>query len=490
MLFNSWQYAVFLPLVTFCYWLLPHKYRWVLLLCASYYFYMSWNANLVVLILTTTGTSYGAALAIDAAKTPRGRKLWLTLGVGVSAALLFFFKYFNFFSASVCALLRAVSLPVGDFTLQVLLPVGISFYTFQTLSYVIDVYRGQLAPERNFGIYALYVSFFPQLVAGPIERAVNLLPQFRVEHRPDAGQFAWGLRSICLGLFKKVVVADYVAPFVNAVFDDPNGCGPMAYVIGALLFSVQIYGDFSGYSDIARGSAQLLGFSLMENFRAPYLARSVKEFWRRWHISLSTWFSDYIYIPLGGSRVSRAKHLRNLMVTFLLSGLWHGARWTFVLWGAAHGLLLCADVFWLPRRERLTARWPAAARHAAAAAETLVTFGLVTLLWILFRANSLADAATIFVRLPWALSAPVQGVQVALQTIGLSGAALVRIALSLALLAAFDAVQRFAGEPFALLRRQKAPVRIAVSYGLALCVLLALFTMPEQVAVEFIYFQF
>ena len=178
------------------------------------------------------------------------------------------------------------------------------------------------------------------------------------------------------------------------------------------------------------------------------------------------------------------------MVTFLLSGLWHGARWTFVLWGAAHGLLLCADVFWLPRRERLTARWPAAARHAAAAVETLVTFGLVTLLWILFRANSLADAATIFSRLPWALSAPVQGVQVALQTIGLSGAALVRIALSLALLAAFDAVQRFAGEPFALLRRQKAPVRIAVSYGLALCVLLALFTMPEQVAVEFIYFQF
>lgn len=493
MLFNSWQYAVFLPLVVALYWMLPHKVRWVLLLVASYYFYMSWNANLVVLILTTTATSYTAALLIDRARAAgnlRRQKLWLWLGIGVSLAMLFFFKYFNFFSASVTAVLRACSLPVDDFMLQVMLPVGISFYTFQTLSYVIDVYRGKLAPERHFGLYALYVSFFPQLVAGPIERAINLLPQMRAVKHPDAAKWAWGLRLLCWGLLKKVAVADFLAPFVNTVFDNVQGCGPMAYILAGILFTVQVFCDFSGYSDIARGSATLMGFTLMQNFNGPFLARSIKEFWRRWHISLSTWFSDYIYIPLGGSRVSMPRHLCNLFITFLISGLWHGAKWTFVLWGALHGVLLIVDVFFLPWRDKHVLRLPRPLQHCAAAVETFVTFGLVCFAFLFFRANSVADLGLILSRLPWALSAPGQGLAVALSTMGITSAALMRIVLSCAALFAYDWIARHKGDPFTLLQARRGAVRWTVNYALAFLLLLAVFTQPENVAVEFIYFQF
>lgn len=331
MLFNSWQYAVFLLVVLALYWALPQKRRWVLLLVASYIFYMSWSAKLMALILTTTATSYAAALLISHAKTQSRKKLWLRLGVGISLAMLFVFKYLNFAVGLCASVLSFLHIPAFVPSLNLLLPVGISFYTFQTLSYVIDVYRGALPAEKHFGIYALYVSFFPQLVAGPIERAVNLLPQFHVEHKPNAGEWAHGLRLIAWGLFKKVAIADFIGVYVDAAYNDINACGPMAYVIATALFAVQIYCDFSGYSDVAIGSAKLLGFKLMENFNAPYFARSIKEFWRRWHISLSTWFSDYVYIPLGCSRVSVSHHLANLVITFLLSGLWHGAKLTFVL---------------------------------------------------------------------------------------------------------------------------------------------------------------
>ena len=490
MLFNSWQYAIFLPAVACGYFLLPHRWRWVLLLAASYYFYMSWNPELIFLILFTTLTSWLAALGVERAATQKGKKLCLYTGVGLSLCCLFFFKYFNFFSQSVTALLRRFSLPVSDFTLQVILPVGISFYTFQTLSYVIDVYRGQMKAEKHFGIYALYVSFFPQLVAGPIERAVTLLPQFHQPHRPDPAAISYGCHQIAWGLFKKVVVADTAAVYVNFVYGDLNGCGPMAYLIATLLFAFQIYCDFSGYSDIALGSARILGFSLMTNFRCPYLSTSIKEFWRRWHISLSTWFQDYVYIPLGGSRRGRWRHLRNLFLTFLVSGLWHGAEWNFVIWGGLFGLLSMADVFWLPRRKAAMERRGPTAKKIFSVLHWAVCFALVCLCWIFFRADTLSDALLILRRLPWAASAPLQGIQVALQTMGLTGGKLAVMAGAIAALVGFDLTQRFWGDPVALLQRQKAPVRWAVRYAVCLAVLLCALTLPEGVAVEFIYFQF
>ncbi len=486
MLFNSWQYAVFLPVVLVLYWTLPQKRRWMMLLCASYIFYMSWSAKLMALILTTTVTSYAAALLIAHEKTQSRKKLWLRLGVGISLAMLFVFKYLNFTAQLFAGILSFFHIPSFAPEFNLLLPVGISFYTFQTLSYVIDVYRGALPAEKHFGIYALYVSFFPQLVAGPIERAVNLLPQFHEEHKPDAAEWAHGLRLIAWGLFKKVAIADFIGVYVDRAYNDINACAPMAYVIATVLFAVQIYCDFSGYSDIAIGSAKLMGFRLMENFNSPYFARSVKEFWRRWHISLSTWFSDYVYIPLGGSRVNMTRHLANLVITFLLSGLWHGAKMTFVMWGLCHGLLLCIDVFLLPKREK----WLKNAPRIKAVMETAVTLTVVILLWIPFRANSISDAVTIFARLPYALSAPVQGFAVALETLGISLTDLLRIALSIGALAVYDAVRRFKGQPFEILSRCKAPVRIAVSYAVAVCVMLAVFTQPAGTVAEFIYFQF
>ncbi|MEG2698519.1 MAG: MBOAT family O-acyltransferase [Ruthenibacterium sp.] len=491
MLFNSWQYAVFLPLVLLLYWALPRRYRWVLLLCASYYFYMSWNAKLVVLIATTTLTSYVAARGIAAAKSARAKKIWLASACGISLGMLFFFKYFNFFSHSVTALLRAVSLPVSDFTLRLMLPVGISFYTFQTLSYVVDVYRGTLLPEKHLGIYALYVSFFPQLVAGPIERAVNLLPQFREEHHPDAGEWAWGLRMIVFGLFKKVVLADYLAQFVNLVYNDVQGKTPMMYLLTTVMFTLQVYCDFSGYSDVALGSARLLGFRLMENFNTPYFATSIRDFWGRWHISLSSFLRDYIYIPLGGSRRGAVRTCINLLLTFLASGLWHGAMWTYVLWGCLHGVYQITGRLTEPGRARLRGRLhidPAA--HWYRAWQMLFTFGLVCVALVLFRANSLPDALLIFSRLPGAVIHPVQNLVGACGVLGITAGAAVRILISVGALFLYDVVRFRSGDPFLLLQQKKAPLRVLVSYGLALCVLLAAFTTPEGAAVEFIYFQF
>ena len=490
MLFNSWQYALFLPAVTAAYFLLPHRMRWGLLLAASYYFYMSWNPQLVFLILFTTITSYVAAQKVKSAKSQKERKLWLGTGVGLSLICLFFFKYFNFFSESVTAFLSAISLPVGDFTIKVMLPVGISFYTFQTLSYVIDVYRGQLKAERHFGIYALYVSFFPQLVAGPIERAVTLLPQFHQVHKMNLADLSYGCHQIAWGLFKKVAVADTAAIYVNRVYGDINGCGPMAYVIATILFAFQIYCDFSGYSDIALGSARILGFQLMQNFNCPYLSTSIKEFWRRWHISLSSWFQDYVYIPLGGSRCSKAHHLRNLFLTFLVSGLWHGAKWNFVIWGGLFGVFSIAEVFLLPKLNHWHYGLSQINQHIVSVLRWMICFGLVCISWIFFRADTLADALLILKRLPWAASSPLQGVSVALQTMGLTGINFIALAVVLVILVVYDVIQRFYKNPITLLQQQKAPIRWMVRYSICMIVLLTVLTLPEGVAVEFIYFQF
>ncbi len=488
MLFNSLTYAVFLPLAVLVYFLLPPRWRWVALLGFSYYFYMSWNPELIVLILFTTAVSWLAALAVEHARRPALRRAALWGGVGLCLACLFFFKYFNFFSQNVTALLQVVGLPLQPTTLDLVLPVGISFYTFQTLSYVVDVYRGDLKAEPHFGYYALYVSFFPQLVAGPIERAGNLLPQLHQKHDPDRANFSAGLRKICVGMFKKVVIADFVATYVNNVYNDLAGKGGLTLILATMLFSVQIYCDFSGYSDIAVGSARLLGINLMENFRSPYMARSVKDFWRRWHISLTRWFTDYVYIPLGGSRCSRWRHLRNLVVTFLLSGLWHGASWTFVLWGLYHGLWLCAETFYLPRIEAVQARLQGARAAAFSVLRTVVTCCIVGFGWIFFRANDLSDLVYVLTHLGQGLS-PVHLFAYA-QAAGLTPALLGLAFALIAALLVYDWYATYRTDPLRAICRARPWQRYTFYYLLCFGVLAALCSRPFGATADFIYFQF
>ncbi|MBQ7544196.1 MAG: MBOAT family protein [Synergistaceae bacterium] len=383
MLFNSWQYAVFFPLVFGLYWGLPYRFRLPVLLVASYWFYMSWNVKYVVLILFTTAISYAAALLIERYPSCRTRELIITATIFACLGVLFVFKYFNFFAGAVSEFLSLFAIHLHPMTLQLLLPVGISFYTFQTLGYVIDVYRGDVKAERNFWVYATFISFFPQLVAGPIERTNNLLPQIKAVHEFRYEQAAYGIKLMTWGFFKKLCVADVLAVYVDKVFADVYSYKGFALVLAVFFFTVQIYCDFSGYSDIARGCSKMLGIELMENFKSPYFSASVKEFWSRWHISLSTWFRDYVYIPLGGNRCGKLRHNVNLMVTFLVSGLWHGADWTFVVWGAVHGLAQVAENALGVRREvHGVMRWLRVAG----------TFAFVMLAWVFFRAGSLNDA--------------------------------------------------------------------------------------------------
>lgn len=324
-------FMLFFPLVFSIYWLMPHHTRWFLLLCASYYFYMSWKPAYIVLILFTTFISYAAARLIEREPLRKKQRWILITALVLCIGILFFYKYFNFFSITLSTLASRFLIPVHPVTVKLLLPVGISFYTFQTLSYVIDVYRGTVKAERHFGIYAAFISFFPQLVAGPIERTGNLLPQIKARHTFDANRGICGAKMMLWGYFKKMVIADLLAGIVDAVFANLCGYSGFALVLAVFFFSLQIYCDFSGYSDIAIGTARLLDIDLMINFKSPYFSSSIKEFWSRWHISLSTWFRDYVYIPMGGNRCSKLRQSVNLLTTFLVSGLWHGASWTFVL---------------------------------------------------------------------------------------------------------------------------------------------------------------
>lgn len=384
MLFNSLSYAIFLPLVFIIYWLLPNKYRWVLLLIASYYFYMSWNAKYVFLIFITTFTSYLCAILIE--KNREHKKLILIITLLVCLGILFVFKYFNFFFESINYLLGN---KLHSISLNLLLPVGISFYTFQTLSYCIDVYRGNIKAEKHFGYYATFVSFFPQLVAGPIERPDNLLPQLRKEKEFDYNKAVYGLKLMAVGFFKKIVVADNLAYYVDMVYNDLSYYQGFALVLAAFFFTIQIYCDFSGYSDIAKGSAKLLNIDLMDNFKTPYFSTTIKEFWSRWHISLSSWFKDYVYIPLGGNRCSKLRHYFNLLATFLVSGLWHGANITFVIWGGIHGLLqILEDIFHIKKNTKTYSfSW---------FIRVILVFMLMSITWVFFRASNLHDALYIF----------------------------------------------------------------------------------------------
>ena len=355
--FNSGAFLLFLPLTVAAYWLLPHRLRWVLLLGASYYFYMYWNPWLVVLLLITTLTSYAAALAME--RWPRRRKPLLALTLVVCLGILAYFKYANFFLESFFFLFNHLTGGSGSLSLRLLLPVGISFYTFQTLSYVIDVYRGDFPAERHLGYYALFVVYFPQLVAGPIENPRNLLPQLQTEHRLNQADLSAGFRLLLCGFFRKCAVADVLGVHVNAVFSSIGEANALAVASAGALFCLQMYCDFAGYSEIAAGSARLMGIRLMRNFDRPYLAQSYGEFFRRWHISLNQWFTSYLYIPLGGGRKGLGRKMLNTVIVFSLCGLWHGARWTYVLWGLYAAFFVCLESllekpggrclpFWLP----------------------------------------------------------------------------------------------------------------------------------------------
>lgn len=387
MLFNSIAFLLFFPIVCVIYFSIPPQMiraRNLLLLIASYYFYMNWQPAYALLLLTSTFVTYIAALGIGCFEDRRKKKICLVSSLVLNLAILFLFKYYNFLSSNISMGLEACGLKIDIPEFGLILPVGISFYTFQALGYSIDVYRGTTKVERDFATYALFVSFFPQLVAGPIERSNNLLPQFKQQHRFDYEAVLSGVKLMVWGYFMKLALADRCGIYVDAIFNNVDKHNGGSYLVASLLFPFQIYGDFAGYSLIAIGVARVMGFRLMENFRRPYFATSVGEFWHRWHISLSTWFKDYVYIPLGGNRVGRLRNYFNLLVTFVISGIWHGANWTFFLWGTLHGILLCIEKALGIGKQKFTGinkffHWA-------------VTFVLVCLAWILFRANSLSDA--------------------------------------------------------------------------------------------------
>ncbi|MFZ9942193.1 MAG: MBOAT family O-acyltransferase [Bacteroidia bacterium] len=396
MLFNSLAYFLFLPAVFLLYWFVcgrSLRIQNVLILVASYFFYGWWSWAFMGLLMLSTLMDYGYAFGV-ASENRRLAKVFLWLSIINNLGILGAFKYYDFFATEFAAGLALLGFEANPVLLKVMLPVGISFYTFHGMSYVFDIYRGRLKPVVNFVDYAVFVSFFPLLVAGPIERATHLLPQIQLPRLFNRQQAVAGSRLILWGLFKKVVIADSLAPLVDQTFANPTGMDTISLLAGALAFSIQIYGDFSGYSDIALGTAKLFGFELLSNFRFPYFSRDIAEFWRRWHISLSSWFRDYLYIPLGGSQSGRAKAVRNTFVVFLVSGFWHGANWTFLVWGLLHA---CAflPLLLTHRNRRYVSDVVAAERILPDARELfhmLSTFLFVTLAWIFFRAESLGDA--------------------------------------------------------------------------------------------------
>ncbi len=389
MLFNSLQFLVFFLVVLGLYAVLKHRGQNIMLLFASYLFYGAWDYRFLLLLIATTLVDYYVALAIYRQRTVSAKKRILTISIAVNLGVLGFFKYFNFFGESFTALASMFGFGVSPFFLDVVLPVGISFYTFQSMSYTIDVYRGDLEPSRRLRDFALYVAFFPQLVAGPIKRATLMLPQITSPRTVTMEKVGSGLALMVLGFYKKVVMADNLAPTVDAIFNKPGGYTGEEVLIGALLFAFQIYGDFSGYSDIARGTARLMGFELMVNFREPYFARNPSDFWRRWHISLSTWLRDYLYVSLGGNKEGRLKTYRNLMLTMVLGGLWHGAAWNYIFWGIYHGSLLVG--YRLYEERRGAREKPDASGHGMPGrigVETAIMFVFTLYGWLLFRAHS------------------------------------------------------------------------------------------------------
>ncbi len=512
MTFNSIPFLIFYPCVLLGYFgsrRLPEKIgaevRWIFLLLASYFFYMYTQPALIVLILFTTVVSWVSSLLIErlnarlsagdlsdgeARRARRRKKLYLTLTLVTSLGVLFFFKYFIFICESVFGIVGHFTGQAYKINLHLILPVGISFYTFQTLSYAIDVYRGSIRAERHFGYYALFVSFFPQLVAGPIERPANLLPQLRTRLPVSREDVGYGLRKMMLGFFKKIVVADLLSVYVNSIYNGLDGMTTvpaLGVILSTLLFAVQIYCDFSGYTDIAIGCARIMGIRLMKNFDHPYTAKTIREFWGRWHISLSSWFRDYLYIPLGGSRCAKWRHLLNITIVFLVSGLWHGAAWTFVIWGALHALYQVVGILTLGPRNRLLEKIGLSPDgKLVGALRTFNTFLLVDFAWLFFRANTTSDLRTLLVSLvtPASWRVPFRDVFSLMQ---LTAPGVLLTVLSLVLLVFLDRLIRHHDEPSGNRAFVLRGAFVAVTW---MIVFAWMYLSANDMTSTFIYFQF
>ena len=479
MLFNSLEFIVFFPIVLGIYFLISHRYRWILLLIASYYFYMSWNYKYIILIILSTVIDYFAGIHMARTERKHKKKLLLLLSLCANLGLLFFFKYYNFFSINANYIFEQVNIFYHFPSMHFLLPVGISFYTFQTLSYTIDVYRGNKEPERHLGKFALYVSFFPQLVAGPIERSERLLPQFHKEITFNYQRVRDGLVLMVWGMFKKVVIADRLAEYVNLVYNQHHDFEGLQNLIATIFFTFQIYCDFSGYSDIAIGAALVMGYRLMTNFRRPYLATSIREFWQRWHISLSTWFRDYLYIPLGGNRVVKWRWYFNLFITFLISGLWHGAAWTFVIWGALHGIYLIFGIFSKNLEKRYFPSFAERNNNLVYIYNLVITFVLVVFAWIFFRANNINDAFDIIHSM---FTGSYANIQVNLFEFK---ADFIISFVSIGLLLAFEIFDEKLNWSNKLVKLPKM-----IKWALLIFVLLCIMVLGKWNEVDFLYFQF
>ena len=481
MLFNSMTFAVFLLTVFILYHIVPVRFRWVFLLAASYAFYMNLHAAYGLLLLFSTVLTYFLALELEKTPAQTKRKLCLLGGVLPLVAVLLLFKLGAPVINRINALIGAGRLALQPLTLKILLPAGVSFYFFQSMGYLIDVYRGKIHAERHFGYHALFVSFFPQLLAGPIGRADALLPQLKKERRFDYESVTYGLKLMAWGYFKKLVIADVFAATVNKVYDNAHSYVGLVFIIVTVMFAIEIYCDFSGYSDIAIGCAKLFGIELATNFKSPYLSFSIKEFWSRWHISLSTWFRDYVYIPLGGSRVAKWRNCLNLLITFLVSGFWHGSSLTYIFWGAVHGLLQIVETFIYPKTRRgvpVTRK-----KHWW---QLPITFSILCFTWIFFRANTIQDAFWIISRLFWDIGRPVNYLKTAVICLDMPYLTMFGMMLPAAALLLYDMLS-LKQDVIALVSRQRAPIRWGVY--VVLLVVIALFS-HKGIATEFIYFQF
>lgn len=396
MFFNSISFAIFLPIVFICYWFFANqskKHQNFVLILASYYFYSCWDWRFLFLLVFSTLLDYFSAIKIENSTTQKAKKLWLWICISINLGFLGVFKYYNFFAQSFSELLHGVGLKTSPILLDLILPVGISFYTFHGLSYIIDIYYGRIKSERNFVDYSLFVSYFPLLVAGPIERATHLLPQLKVKREFNFEKAKEGVYQIIWGLVKKVVIADTCAIYANEIFDHYNSMNSLTLILGAIYFAFQIYGDFSGYSDIALGTSKLFGIDLLKNFNYPYFSRDIAEFWRRWHISLSSWFRDYLYIPLGGSKGSKLFQVRNTFIIFLVSGFWHGANWTFIVWGLINAIYFLPLLLMNRNRKNVdNYRLGFNFSSVQTILNISLTFCLTTLAWIFFRSKTIQDA--------------------------------------------------------------------------------------------------
>ncbi len=487
MLFNSISFAIFLPVVFLFYWFITNKnlkLQNVLLLVSSYFFYACWDWRFLFLLVFSTLLDFFTGLKMFDAKNQASRRFWFWLSISINLGFLGIFKYYNFFATSFAEAMTLVGFHVNPWTLKVILPVGISFYTFHGLSYVIDIYKNRIKAERNFIDYAVFVSFFPLLVAGPIERATHLLPQIQKPRIFNYTQAIDGLRQILWGLFKKVVIADQCADYANLIFNNSQDYSGSVLVLGALFFTFQIYGDFSGYSDIALGTARLFGIELLKNFSFPYFSRDIAEFWRRWHISLSTWFRDYLYIPLGGSKGGLWVKIRNTFIIFLVSGFWHGANWTFIVWGLLNAIYIMPSIIFSTNRNNLDSI--AHGKHYPSLKEffsMVLTFGLTVFAWIFFRAENIKHAFSYVHQMLGGLKYKggyIQTLQLFSNKINIS---IIVFLVIFILVEWFGRERKYAIEYLGL--KWKRPIRYALYY----LILFSIFWFSGEKQ-QFIYFQF